>query len=113
MDNRERDRFRALIGARLKALDQDDMLGRDGQSVVILDQQSVGRLSRQDALQSQAMAKTTQARRDAQRRGLHAALARLDDGEFGCCDDCGDAIAVKRLELDPTVMRCVSCASGR
>ncbi|MDJ0821450.1 MAG: TraR/DksA C4-type zinc finger protein [Paracoccaceae bacterium] len=112
MDEREEARFRSLIQQRLAALDDEDALGRDSQSVVTLDQQSVGRLSRQDALQSQAMAKATQARRDAQRRGLHAALTRLDAGDFGYCDDCGDAIAVKRLELDPTVTRCISCASA-
>ena len=35
----------------------EDALGQDGQSVVELDQQAVGRLSRMDALQNQAMAK--------------------------------------------------------
>ncbi|MBW4984830.1 TraR/DksA C4-type zinc finger protein [Mameliella sp. CS4] len=94
------------------ALDEEDALGRDGQSTVELDQQAVGRLSRQDALLNQSMAKATQARRDAQRRALNAALARIEDGDFGYCGDCGEEIAVKRLELDPTARRCISCASG-
>ncbi|MFZ5964720.1 TraR/DksA family transcriptional regulator [Thalassococcus sp. BH17M4-6] len=105
-------RFAALIRDRLAALDEDDRLGKDGQAVVSLDQQSVGRLSRMDALQSQAMAKAAQGRRDAQKRGLRAALQRIEEGEFGYCDDCGDAIAPARLELDPTATRCMSCASG-
>lgn len=105
-------RFRALILSRLEELEAEDSLGRAGQSVVSLDQQAVGRLSRQDALLSQSMAKATQARRDAQRRRLHAAIARLEDGEFGYCEDCGEEISPKRLELDPTVPRCISCASG-
>lgn len=105
--------FRALIRDRLAMLEQDDVLGRDGQAVVTLDQQSVGRLSRMDALQSQAMARATQGRRDAQRRALASALARLEAGEFGYCDACGDEIAEARLVLDPTAMRCISCASGR
>ena len=105
--------FEALIRERLKALEQDDVLGRDGQAVVTLDQQSVGRLSRMDALQAQAMAKATQGRRDAQRRALIAALERLEQGEFGYCDACGDEIGAARLQLDPTAMRCISCASGR
>lgn len=112
MDETEAERFRALIRDRLAALDEEDELGRAGQSTVQLDQQAVGRLSRQDALLNQSMAKATQARRDGQRRALAAALARIEEGEFGYCEDCGERIAVKRLELDPTARRCISCASG-
>lgn len=104
--------FRALIAARLAELDAEDALGAGGQSVVTLDQQSVGRLSRQDALQSQAMAKAQQVRRDVERRRLSAALARIEEGEFGYCEDCGEAIAPGRLHLDPAATRCVDCASG-
>jgi DnaK suppressor protein len=112
MDETQRTAFRDLIHDRLSALDADDALGRVGQAVVTLDQQAVGRLSRQDALLSQSMAKATQARRHAQRAGLAAALERLNSGDFGYCDDCGDEIALKRLEFDPTVTRCIGCASG-
>ena len=104
--------YRALIMDRLNALKSEDDLGRKGQKTVTLDQQSVGRLSRMDALQSQAMAKATQARRDAQARALQAALQRLDEGEFGYCEDCGDDIAPARLDFDPSVTRCISCAAG-
>ncbi|GGF52712.1 transcriptional regulator, TraR/DksA family [Mameliella alba] len=112
MDESATRRFQTMIRDRLAALDEEDALGRDGQSTVELDQQAVGRLSRQDALLNQSMAKATQARRDAQRRALVAALARIEDGAFGYCEDCGEEIAIKRLELDPTAMRCISCASG-
>ncbi|MFC3118290.1 TraR/DksA family transcriptional regulator [Jhaorihella thermophila] len=80
--------------------------------MVQLDQQSVGRLSRMDALQNQAMAKAQQARRDLESRRLRAALARIDEGEFGWCEDCGEEIPIRRLELDPAATRCVSCAAG-
>ncbi len=112
MNAKDQDRFREVMLTRLQELDAEDELGRDSQSVVSLDQQSVGRLSRQDALLSQSMAKATQARRDGQRKALTAALSRLDEGEFGYCDDCGEDIALKRLELDPTATRCIGCASG-
>lgn len=112
MDESQLTTFRHLIHERLAALEQEDALGRGGQAVVTLDQQAVGRLSRQDALLSQSMAKATQVRRHAQRVGLVAALGRLDSSDFGYCDDCGEKIALKRLEFDPTVTRCISCASG-
>ncbi|MBV2361318.1 TraR/DksA C4-type zinc finger protein [Thalassococcus sp. CAU 1522] len=113
MNGSENTVFRRLIETRIATLDEEDRLGKDGQDVVVLDQQAVGRLSRQDALLSQSMAKATQARRDGQRRALLAALDRIERGEFGFCDDCGEEIAPKRLELDPTAMLCVSCAAAR
>ncbi len=106
------ERARARIAERLAELDAEDALGREGQGTVTLDQQSVGRLSRMDALQSQAMAKAGQARRDAERRRLAAALERIAAGDYGFCDDCGDPIAPRRLDLDPTATRCIACASG-
>jgi len=77
---------------------------------VVLDQQSVGRLSRMDAMQGQAMAKAVQVRRDGRGRAIEAALARMQDGEFGWCDSCGDFIGLGRLDLDPTLVRCRDCA---
>jgi DnaK suppressor protein len=112
MDDAQENAFRVNILQRLKALDEEDSRGQDSQSIVSLDQQAVGRLSRQDALLSQSMAKATQARRSAQRTSLKAALKRLDNHDFGNCEDCGDNIHLKRLEFDPTVTRCISCASG-
>ncbi|MCW9044220.1 MAG: TraR/DksA C4-type zinc finger protein [Pseudopelagicola sp.] len=93
-------------------MDQENRLGADGQNVVTLDQQAVGRLSRMDALQSQAMAKAGQARRNAEKTRLEAALLRLEAGAFGYCDECGAEIAEKRLAFDPGVTRCIGCASG-
>lgn len=112
MDQTLKARFRVLIEARLAALRDEDALGTDAQKTVVLDQQSVGRLSRMDALQNQAMAKAGQTRRDIEVRRLTAALFRLNEGEYGYCEDCGDEIAAKRLELDPAAMLCIDCASG-
>ena len=112
MNGSEITRFTALIHDRLTALETENRLGQDAQSVVELDQQSVGRLSRMDALQHQAMARAQQTRRDIQSTRLHAALARIKEGEFGYCEDCGEDIVRKRLELDPSVTKCISCASG-
>lgn len=112
MNESETRRFAALIRDRLTQVSAENALGQDAQAVVSLDQQSVGRLSRMDALQSQAMAKATQQRRDIESTRLAAALVRLEDGSFGECEDCGDPIAPRRLELDLAATRCISCASG-
>ncbi|MEQ9257469.1 MAG: TraR/DksA C4-type zinc finger protein [Roseovarius sp.] len=104
--------FRALIAHRLGALDEDDTRGEAGKATVELDQQAVGRLSRMDALQNQAMARATAGRRETERRRLQSALARMDEGEFGYCEECGEEIAPGRLRLDPAATRCVECATG-
>jgi RNA polymerase-binding transcription factor DksA len=40
---------------------------------------------------------------------VEAALARLRDGTYGECSDCGEPIAPARLAVYPTATRCVAC----
>lgn len=77
---------------------------------VELDQTSVGRLSRMDAMQQQAMAAAQSRRRAARLRALEAAIRRIEMEEFGWCESCGEAIPEGRLQIDPTATRCVACA---
>lgn len=102
---------RALLSAKaeLEAHDKDTRADRNP---VELDQTSVGRLSRMDALQVQAMAQAGQSRRLVELRRIQAALKRLDEGDYGFCVRCGEDIARKRLELDPAVATCVTCAGS-
>jgi len=85
--------------------------GDESAAVVELDQAKVGRLSRMDAMQAQAMAKATVERREAMLRNIEAALRRIDDGSYGLCRDCDKPINPQRLEFDPTALRCIDCAS--
>ncbi|MFL1455365.1 TraR/DksA family transcriptional regulator [Marinobacter sp. GN3S48] len=82
----------------------------EASGTVHLDQQSVGRLSRMDALQSQALAKAGKERAERQLRLIEAALKRIDNDEFGECMECGEPINPKRLEIDPTCLYCIDCA---
>lgn len=84
----------------------------DSRRPVELDQTRVGRLSRMDALQDQAMALETERRREAEIHRIDAAMKRLDDGEWGYCVTCGEDIPKKRLELDPAIPVCVDCAGA-
>jgi DnaK suppressor protein len=85
--------------------------GAEASEVVELDQTKVGRLSRMDAMQAQAMAKASAERRERTLREVEAALRRIDDGEYGYCLHCDEPINTKRLEFDPTVRLCIDCAS--
>lgn len=83
-------------------------------ATVELDQTMVGRLSRMDALQGQAMAQEVARRRETEIKRIDAALKRMDEGDYGYCVSCGEEIAVRRLELDPAAATCINCArAGR
>ena len=86
--------------------------GNGAASVVELDQARVGRLSRMDAMQAQAMAQASDARRAALLREIDAALKRIDDGDYGICEQCERPINPKRLDIDPTARLCIDCASA-
>lgn len=105
--------FRARLLSEREALLASSEGDRDSRRPVILDQQSVGRLSRMDALQMQAMAIETERRRQTRLRRIDAALERIDEGEFGDCMSCGEPIAPGRLEFDPTSPRCLACAQDQ
>lgn len=77
---------------------------------VELDQSMVGRLSRMDALQTQAMQLETERRRSIEIQRIDAALKRISDSEFGYCVSCGIEIEPKRLENGPTTPTCFDCA---
>ena len=83
---------------------------RESRKPVELDQSRVGRLSRMDALQDQAMALETERRREIELRRIDAALARVDAGDYGYCLTCGEEIEPKRLEFDPATPVCIDCA---
>ena len=104
------DEARMALEARLTELEAQDALSAEGRAPVELQQDSVGRLSRIDAMQQQAMAQAEERRRGAERSRIRAALARLDEGEWGWCVTCGEAIAEGRLRGDPSVATCVGCA---
>lgn len=88
-------------------------ISADARKPVALDQTSVGRLSRMDAMQGQAMQLETERRRQAERQRIDAALARIEDGDFGYCLVCDEEISGKRLAHDPSVATCIDCQRAR
>lgn len=102
--------YEALLRARREELRELEDVAKDSVKTVTLDQQSVGRLSRMDAMQAQAMAQETARRRQIGLQKIDAALARIEEGEYGYCAVCGEPIAKKRLDLDPAAATCVAHA---
>lgn len=103
-------RYRPMLVAERDGLSAQTEASAAARGVVELDQQAVGRLSRMDAIQGQAMQKGLEARRGARQRAIAAALSRIDEAAFGFCEECGEFIGHGRLGVDPCATRCVGCA---
>lgn len=42
---------------------------------------------------------------------IQQALQRIEDGEFGICQECGEEIGVARLKARPMTTLCIACKS--
>ncbi len=42
---------------------------------------------------------------------IRAALARIENGTYGTCANCGAEIGAERLEAQPVATRCIKCAA--
>ena len=102
--------FRDLLLAKRKLLDSLEQIDNNSSATVELDQSRVGRLSRMDALQGQAMSLETERRRRLELQKIDAALERVDSGNYGFCLRCEEQIRPARLEVDPAATLCIQCA---
>ena len=98
---------------RAQAIRELKQIAESSCETVTLDQTRVGRLSRMDAMQSQAMNVEAQRRRDTELREISAALCRIETNEFDYCEECGEPINEARIAVNPTVRCCIACASSR
>lgn len=105
----ERDFRERLIEAQ-RALEALSATTAEAAKPVELDQTRVGRVSRMDAMQSQAMSVEAKRRQELQLKKLGAALKRLDEGDYGYCIRCGEEINVERLKVELTALLCIRCA---
>ena len=85
-------------------------LSKEARETVELDQQAVGRLSRMDAMQQQAMAEAQERTRRQDLQRIELAERRIKDGDYGYSAQCDEEIPDGRLAIDPMAERCVRCA---
>ncbi|MCP5110114.1 MAG: hypothetical protein GY953_04690 [bacterium] len=74
---------------------------------------AIGRLTRQDAIQSQQMALEIRRRNQGRLRQIEQALKRIEDGSYGECARCEEEISEARLKVRPETPICIDCAEGR
>jgi len=111
LDKKILSNFKKKLLNRQQNLHDLDKTIDDATKVVELDQTRVGRISRMDALQAQAMSQEIKRRRKIELQKITAALNRIGQDSYGYCIECDNEIVIKRLELDPSMLLCVDCAS--
>ncbi len=104
------DKAKERLNAKRTVLKELSQISSEARSTVELDQQSVGRLSRMDAMQQQAMAEAMERSRQKDLVRINQAELRLSDGDYGYCVECDSEIPDGRLAIDPMAERCVKCA---
>jgi DnaK suppressor protein len=113
LSEKELQNFQQLLKKLKNELLRAGETGQQAEAVVELDQACVGRLSRMDAMQAQAMSLETGRRRRQYILEIDAALKRIEAGDYGDCFECGEHINPKRLEANLRATLCISCAEAQ
>ncbi len=110
MTNNPHDYFHTLLKQKLLELQEVEEQSLKSAETVELDQSKVGRLSRMDAMQQQAMSQEQLRRRRQEILRIQAALRRIESDDYGYCTACGEEINPQRLKIDPATLFCIRCA---
>ncbi len=102
--------FKKRLDERLESITSAQESQKNEAAPVELDQARVGRLTRMDAMQQQAMSQATARLADLERQRIQSALGRMQSGDYGYCVICDEEIAEGRLQFDPSILTCISCA---
>lgn len=105
--------YKSLLLEKKSALMKEEEVGKEATQIVELDQTSVGRVTRMDAMQGQAMAIAANQRRQIELQKVEVALKRIDQDVYGYCLQCDEKISEPRLKLDPASSLCIDCASKK
>lgn len=111
MNKETLNKYKQTLIARKEELLLWSQSSSETREAVELDQTRQGRLSRQDALMQQEMAKASERNRNIELQKIEAALKRIENDDYGYCVKCDEAISEKRLDFDPSITLCVECAS--
>lgn len=84
-------------------------ISEQASGVVTLDQTSVGRVSRMDAMQQQSMALSTRRKVQSRLQKIEIALHAMTESDYGFCKQCDESIGYNRLEIQPETALCLDC----
>lgn len=98
-----------LIQKKYKELEQ---AFADDEASDLEEQQSIGRLSLMESMESQKLQLQESRRREMLAEKIEGGLRRFANGSFGNCFYCEESIGFERLLANPTHTRCAKCAAS-
>lgn len=104
MTHDDMNRFRKVLEATVVELDSS-MRRRDSIFIEV----SADEFDRVIAANERDLAIQTLEVISAKRRAAHAALRRIDEGSYGVCMECNEAISRARLTAVPAAALCIRC----
>jgi len=110
MTNKERNIIKEKIEHDIEKLEQQIEILKEKTKPVAPDC-SLGRLTREEALNEQMMNKTVLSEATLTLTRLKNALKRINHAMFGVCIVCEEEINVERMLIRPESIRCVNCAN--
>jgi RNA polymerase-binding transcription factor len=102
--------FKQLLNDRWEEINEIVETGDNAAQPVELDQTRVGRVSRMDAMQAQAMSIEAKRRREIELSRIKIALKRIEEETYGECLQCNEMISLARLKHNPSTPLCIQCA---
>ena len=90
-------------------LEEQLRISKESSNIVQLDQTTIGRVSRIDAIQQQKMLQSTRQSARTRLIRINRALTFLAQGEYGYCQNCDTTIGLPRLQALPESTLCLNC----
>ena len=109
MTDEEKNSIKKTIELELKKLEEQIEILKEKTKPIAPDC-SLGRLTREEAMNEQMMNKKVLNEYMLRQTRLNNALKRVDHEMFGICIECEESIAVERMLVRPVSVRCVGCA---
>lgn len=106
------DFFAGLIQDEI-AKTKEEITGLEESTQPVSPDNSIGRLSRMEAINAQNVAMANLKDAHTRIRKLHVAMQRIEEGEYGECLNCGETISEQRLKSIPEATLCINCAQKR
>ena len=109
MTKEELKELASAIKQKVKKL-QDEMVSLEDSAAPVAPENSIGRISRMDAINNKSVVEAAIRHRKNKLGKLQVALANIHKPGFGQCKNCGKPINPKRIVIMPESGMCMQCA---
>lgn len=89
----------------------DDVRGMEEMTQPVKPENSLGRISRMDAINTKGLLESSLRNKRNKLNKLRLALQQIDEPSFGICDNCHKPIQEGRLMFLPESTKCIRCAA--